>query len=81
MGLNVCKTVGDEAVFFCTYRLYTWCFFVFVFSLFCLTLLLFAYTPKQKKVPNWLKYGATGLFTTVILLCAISALYHRGIAF
>lgn len=81
MALNVCKPIQETTFFFCTYRLYTWSFLTFIISFFSLILLLFAYRSTKERAPYWMKVVFGGLLGTVISICAISSLYHRGFSF
>lgn len=81
MGLNICKPVGEKTFFFCSYRLYTWSFCVFIFSLLCLTFLLFAYSKPVVAPSSWLKRVSLGLVVVTTIVCAISSWCHRGISF
>lgn len=80
MGLNVCKPVGIDTFFFCSYRIYTWSFLVFFLSLFCLAVLLFCYKQTVSISRKW-QYIVGGLLGALLISCIISILHHRGFAF
>ncbi|MBS0628409.1 MAG: disulfide bond formation protein B [Verrucomicrobia bacterium] len=80
MGLNVCKPIGVDTFFFCSYRIYTWSFLVFFASLVCLSCLLFFYKQTAPISRKW-QHIVGGVLGVLLVFCITSILYHRGFSF
>lgn len=85
MAINICKEVPFGAYLFGPYRLYTWSFLLFFFSIFALALLLcidkktWIFPKKQKK--DAVTYTAAGLLLVMLVIGLFSALNKCGWGF
>lgn len=84
IALNVCKPVPSDAFFFGAYRLYTWSFLVFFFSIFGIAALLCINTKEQPSLPFKKKgmiYFSTGLLLLMLSIGFYSVISKQGWVF
>jgi hypothetical protein len=84
IALNVCKPVPSDAFFFGPYRLYTWSFLVFFFSILGIAALLCINTKEVESIPSKKKgilYFSTALLLFMLTIGFYSVVSKQGWVF